>query len=106
MYKGIKSNVSYNGEQSSFFSSFRGAKQGENVSPVSFAFLNDFESLLCGKSSNGVNFKFQYCNIALYLKLSVLLYADDAIVFGTDETDLQKKLRYVLQILRIMALIY
>ena len=30
MYKGIKSCVSYNGEQSSFFSSFRGVRQGEN----------------------------------------------------------------------------
>ena len=34
MYKGIKSCVSYNGEQSSFFSSFRGVRQGENLSPV------------------------------------------------------------------------
>ena len=34
MYKGIKSCVSYNGEQSSFFSSSRGVRQGENLSPV------------------------------------------------------------------------
>ena len=34
MYKGIKACVSYNGEQSSFFSSFRGIRQGANVSPV------------------------------------------------------------------------
>ena len=37
MYKGIKSCVSYNGEQSSFFSSFRGVRHGENLSPVLFA---------------------------------------------------------------------
>ena len=30
---GIKSCVSYNREQSSFFSSFRGVRQGENLSP-------------------------------------------------------------------------
>ena len=51
MHKGIKSCVSYNGEQSSFFSSFRGVRQGENLSPVLFAlFLNDLESFLCDKS--------------------------------------------------------
>ena len=57
MYKGIKSCFSYNGEQSSFFSSFRGVIQGENLSPVLFVlFLNDLESFLCHKSCNGVNF--------------------------------------------------
>ena len=28
----------------------------------------------------------------LYLKLFVLLYADDTVIFGTDENDIQKKL--------------
>ena len=88
MYKGIKSCVLYNGEQSSFFSSFRGVRQGENLSPVLFAlFLNDLESFLCDKSCNGVNFEFQYEDIPLYLKLLVLLCADDTVVFGTDEKE-------------------
>ena len=93
MYKGIKSCVSYNGEQSSFFSSFRGVRQGENLSPVLFAlFLNDLETFLCDKSCNGVNFEFQYDDITLYLKLLVLLYADDTVVFGTDEKEFQNNL--------------
>ena len=51
------------------------------LSPVLFAlFLNDLESFLCDKSSNGVNFEFQYDDITLYLKLLVLLYADDTVV--------------------------
>ena len=75
MYKGIKSCVSYNGEQSSFFSSFRGVRQGKNLFSVLFAlFLNDLESFLCDKSCIGVNFEFQYDGITLYLKLLVLLY--------------------------------
>ena len=42
VYNGIKSRVAYNGEQSFFFQSFRGVRQGENLSPVLFAlFLND-----------------------------------------------------------------
>lgn len=43
MYQGIiKSCVSFNGNQSEFFQSFRGVRQGENLAPVLFAlFLND-----------------------------------------------------------------
>ena len=75
MYKGIKSRVSYNGEKSSFFSSFRGVRQGETLSPVFFAlFISDLESFLCDKKCNGVD-------ITLYLKLLVLHYADDTVVF-------------------------
>ena len=33
------------------------------------------------------NFKFQYDDITLYLKSPVLIYANDAVVFGTDEKD-------------------
>ena len=45
MYKGIKSCVSCNGENSSFFSSCLGVRQGENLSSVLFfLFLNDLES--------------------------------------------------------------
>ena len=74
MYKGIKSCVAYNGDQSSFFSSFRGIRQGENLSPVSFAlFLNDLETFLSDRNWwSGVNLEFKYDDIFLYLKLCVL----------------------------------
>ena len=93
MYRGIKSCVSYNGEQSSFFSSFRGVRQGENLSPLLFAlFLNYLETFLTDKSCNGVNIVFKYDDITLYLKLFVLLYADGTVIFGTDEKEFQKNL--------------
>ena len=38
------------------------------------------------------NFEFQYDDVTLYLKLLVLLYADDTVVLGTDEKDLQNNL--------------
>ena len=50
------------------------------------------ESFLCDKSCNGVNFEFQYDDITLYLKLLVLLYADDTDAFGTDEREFQNNL--------------
>ena len=43
----------------------------------------------CNKSCNGVNFEFQYDDTALYLKLLVLLYADDTVVLGTDKKEFQ-----------------
>lgn len=47
MYNGIKSCVSFNGDQSGFFHCLRGVQQGENLSPVLFAlFLNDLESFM------------------------------------------------------------
>ena len=107
MYRGIKSCVSHNGEQSSFFSSFRGVRQGENLSPLLFAlFSNDLETFLSDKSCGDVNIEFKYDDIALYLKLFVLLYADDTVIFWNRWIGISKEFRYVLWILRIMALKY
>ena len=55
-------------------------------------FLNDLETFLSVKNCNGVKFEFQYDDITLYLNLFVLLYADDTVVFGTDEKEFQKNL--------------
>ena len=91
MYKGIISCVAFNGEQSSFFSSFRGVRQSENLSAVLFAlFLNDLEAFLSDRSCNGVNFEFRYDDMFLYLKLYVQRYADDTVIFGTGEKEFQK----------------
>ena len=61
MYHSIKSCVSYNGERSAYFQSFRGVRQGENISPVLFALLlNDLESFLLANNCNGINMNFRY----------------------------------------------
>ena len=63
------------------------------MSPVLFAlFLNALVSFTCDRRCNGVNFEFQYEDITLYLKLFVLLYAHDTVVFGTDEKEFQNNL--------------
>ena len=75
------------------FSSFCGVRQGENLPPVLFALLlNDLEHFLCDKNCNSVNFELQYDDVTLYLKLLVLLYANDTVVFGTDEKEFQNNL--------------
>ena len=62
--------------------------------------LNDLESLLFNKSFNAVNVKFQYDDITLYLKLLVLLYADNTVVFGTDD-DFQNNLNMFYEYLEL-----
>ena len=93
MYQGIKSCVSHGGVQSTFFRSFRGVRQGENLSPVLFAlFLNDLETVLEEKNCTGINLEMPTDNISTYIKLFVLLYADDTVIFGTDEVSFQYNL--------------
>ena len=77
MYKGIKSCVSFSGNQSSFFPCLRGVRQGENLSPVLFAlFFNDLESFMHSKNCSDVNLEINSDNLYIYLRLFVLLYAD------------------------------
>ena len=46
MYQNIKSCVAHAGEQSSFFHSYCGVRQGKNLSPVLLSlFLNDLTSV-------------------------------------------------------------
>ena len=49
--------------------------------------------MICDKSCNGVNIEFQFDDITLYLKMLVFaLYADDTVVFGTNDKELQNNL--------------
>ena len=90
MYQEIKSCVSFNSNQSDFFRSFRGVRQGKNLSPVLFVlFLNDLESFLVSKKCLGTDVEFASDDVYFYLKLFVLLYADDTVIFATDEKSFQ-----------------
>ena len=85
MYQNIKSRVSLNGEISSFFLSSRGVRQGGNLSPVLFSiFLNDLETFLASNNCTGIDMNFNYDDLTVFLKIFVLLYADDTIIFGMD----------------------
>ena len=95
MYKSIKSCVIVNGEQSSFFDCNSGVRQGENLSPILFAlFLNDLESFMNSSGLHGVCLtEHNKRNDAIvYLKLLLLLYADDTVIFSDNHQGLQKAL--------------
>ena len=90
MYHEIKSCVSFNGSESSFFQSYRGVWQCENLSPLLFAlFLNALESFLSENNCSGINLKMSNDDLSTYIKIFVLLYADDTVIFGTDEVSFQ-----------------
>ena len=74
-------------------------RQGENLSPILFAiFLNDLEDHLQQNHCTGINLESSDLDVTIYLKLLVLLYADDTVIFGTNAKDFQKKPRYFLRL--------
>ena len=100
IYTGAKSCVMVDNIASDFFNVKLGVRQGENLSPVLFAlFLNDMKDLL---SDGGSGLKTLIneslaCNlpdtdISNILKLSILLYADDTVIFSESPIGLQSGL--------------
>ena len=96
LYDHAKSCVKKGGEISDFFKCNAGVRQGENLSPLLFAlYLNDFERYLsksyCGLTyfSGLVNRELGDEDIMLFVRLFVLLYADDTIVLAESESELQ-----------------
>ena len=88
MYKHIRSCVQFNGARSMFFHCNNGLRQGENLSPVLFSlFLNDLEYTLSKNNSVGLNL---YDNdLKTYMKIIVLLYADDTVLFAESRKEMQ-----------------
>lgn len=84
MYMNMKSCVSVDGTTSNLFSCNCGVRQGENLSPILFAlFLNDLEDYLYNQQSNGLNLNDANVDPSIYLKLILLLYADDKFCLQT-----------------------
>ena len=81
MYQNIKSCVSLNDKSSSYFTCKSGVRQGENLSPILFSiFLNDLESHLVVRGGTGINISPEL-NEQFWLKILVLLYADDTVLW-------------------------
>ena len=96
MYSNAKSCIRLNNKLSDFFACETGVRQGENLSPLLFAlYLNDLETFL-GKAYNGLNdvtkLVYNVCeteDTVTYLRLFVLLYADDTILLAESAQELQ-----------------
>lgn len=99
MYSKAKSYVSMNGKLSNTFPCNIGVRQGENLSPLLFAiYLSDLESFLARRYEgltdiNQLTLQFlQTDDLILYLKLYVLLYADDTVILAESPAELQQAL--------------
>ncbi len=101
LYTRAKSCVKISGsnDQSNFFASNVGVRQGENLSPLLFAlFLTDVVPFLAGKFSgltelcNTIRDTLSDEDVEVYMKLYVLLYADDTIVLAESPQELQSAL--------------
>ena len=93
LYHNIKSCVMFSKQQSNFFPSFRGVRQGENLSPVLFCiFLNDLQNFMLNHNCKGVDLQMPENETDTFLQLLVLLYADYIVIFGTDEESFQQNL--------------
>lgn len=100
LYNEAKSCVKYNNSISSLFNCNVGVRQGENLSPLLFSiFLNDLEACLRKDGVNGLSYinteTIKYLSdddVEMWLRLYVLLYADDTIILSESEADLQNAL--------------
>ncbi|MEW8546102.1 MAG: reverse transcriptase family protein, partial [Candidatus Thiodiazotropha sp.] len=95
MYSNVKSYVRLNTDHSNFFTCNMGVRQGENLSPFLFSiFLNDLEEYLRNNDVDGINCETPDIEneLYIYLKLCILLYADDTVILSESETGLQHAL--------------
>ena len=82
MYQNVKSQVRVNGVLSEQFDCHLGVRQGESLSPFLFSlFVNDMEQELKDKGVNGISID--------DLKLYLLLYVDDSVIFSSTREGLQ-----------------
>ena len=93
MYQSIKSCIRLNGQRINFFPCNIGLRQGENLSPALFSlFVNDLEQFLTANNCEGINIDYLSDDIYAYLKILVILYADDTVIIAEDENKLQSSL--------------
>lgn len=92
IYSDIKSCIFTNGEKSEFFASLKGVRQGENLSPLLFSlFVNDLEDFLY--KGGGQTLILKGSNLHQYMKLMVIMYADDTVLLANSAEMLQTALK-------------
>ena len=87
--------------------SFKVTEEYDRVKPVTCLislFLNNLESFLSQNNCNGINLKMSDDDLSTYIKIFTLLYADDTVIFGTDEVSFQNNLNAFFEYSKIWKL--
>lgn len=96
---------SLEGEDSPFFFSNRGVRQGDNISPLLFSlFLNDLEDHLVSDSAEGIPIECENETTYFFIKVFILLYADDTVILADNAQDFKKKSNIVFKLLLRMEI--
>ena len=94
IYNNIKSCITINNNNSNFFHSNCGIRQGENLSPILFSlFLNDLENHLIKAGNHGIKFTDPSDELNTLFQIITLLYADDTIIMSDNPQKLQESLK-------------
>lgn len=89
MYENIKSCVMLKQELSDTFLCNVGVRQGENLSPMLFAYyVNDIEEALLDQNCKYINFNDDFINS--YIRVFVLMYADDTVIMSDNEDEMKQ----------------
>ena len=93
MYNSIKSRVSTNEGMSAFFPCCKGVRQGENLSPLLFSlYLNDLEHFFLVNGASGIDCEANDDSMYAFVKILILLFTDDTLLFSDTKEDLQYSL--------------
>ena len=91
LYAQVKSCVFLNGKKSDFFISARGVRQGENLSPLLFSlFVNDIEEEFINSGCKYI--ELNDAQLDNFIRLLILMYADDTIILADSESNMQTAL--------------
>ena len=94
MYANIKSKISTINGSTSYFPCLTGVRQGENLSPFLFnLYLNDLDSYLEINGTKGIPCETVDDELFVYLKIFVLLYADDTVIMSENRNDMKTALK-------------
>lgn len=95
MYQNVRTCIKQGEDISGFFRSNVGVKQGESLSPFLFSiFLNDLEQFFAEQNAGSLEKITNICeeSLSMYIKLFVILYADDTVLLSESAEGLQETL--------------
>ena len=95
MYQNIKTCIRKGNEYSDYFNCEVGVKQGENLSPFLFSlYLNDLESFFIENDISSLEkiSTESLEQLGYYIKIFIILYADDNVIMAESEDGLQQAL--------------